>query len=239
MFNPELSALKRFLELPNSDANTIKSSSGSINSINTAYRSPDFHAHNKFLDLHPSSTISMQSNESLKLNEFTISAWFKTPHFYFDGQEPSPYHYIVIKGGMGSEDEGKNMNYGIWMNDLHDIQGGFETETGIDHFIKTTGIKYNDDKWHYVALTYDGNLLSLYIDGTLKDIKVTDNAKPDSTTTHPLSIGVKSYAKSGFFIGSVDEINIWNRELNEQELKSLYESGTISNNGLVFNMSFD
>ncbi len=233
MFNPKLAAFKRFLDLSGSEANS------SINSINRVYRSPDFHVHNKFLELRPSSTIDVRSNSSLQLNEFTVAAWFKTSHFYFDAQEPTPYHFIVNKGGIGSENASKNMNYGIWMNDLHNIQGGFETKTGIDYFVKAGDTKYNDGKWHYVALTYDGNLLSLYIDGILKDIKITDNAEPDSTTIYPLGIGVKSNARNGFFIGSVDEINIWNRQLSNEELKSLYESGTLSNNGLVFNMSFE
>jgi hypothetical protein len=231
--NPQLSAFRRFLDPSASEANS------STNSINAVSRSPDFYAHNKFLELRPSSTIDVQSNSSLRLNEFTVSAWFRTSHFYFEAQEPTPYHFIVNKGSMGSENATKNMNYGIWMNDLDNIQGGFETETGIDHFVKARDIRYNDGKWHYAALTYDGNLLSLYIDGILKDITITDNAKPDSTTTHPLSIGVKSNAKTGFFLGSVDEINIWNRQLGDEELKALLESGAHSNKGLVFHMSFD
>jgi hypothetical protein len=125
------------------------------------------------------------------------------------------------------------------MNDLDNIQGGFETETGMDYFVKAKDIKYNDGKWHYVALTYDGNVLGLYIDGTLKDVKITDDAKPDSTTISPVSIGVKSNARNGFFIGSVDEINIWNIPLSEEQIKSLYESGAVSSNGLVFHMPFE
>ena len=237
MFNPELSALKRSLGLL-SPEDKRTGNYRSLNPITVLSRSPDFRSHITFLDLRPSTTISLPSNSSLQLNEFTVSAWFKTSHFYFNEQEPTPYHFIVGKGGVGSENVGKNLNYGIWMTDLDNIQGGFETETGIDYFVKAKDIKYNDGNWHYVALTYDGNLLSLYIDGTLRDIKITDDAKPDSTTILPLSIGVKPNAKNGFFIGSVDEINIWNIPLSEEQIKSVYESGAISNNGLVFHMPF-
>lgn len=233
MFNPELAAFNRFLGLSGSESNS------SINPIKTVYRNPDFQAHSKFFELIPSSAIDVLSNSSLQLNKFTVAAWFKTSHFYFDPQEPIPYHFIVNKGGIKSDASGKNMNYGIWMNDLHNIQGGFETESGIDYFVKATDARYNDGKWHYVALMYDGDLLSLYIDGILKDIKITNNAEPDSATINPVSIGVNSYAKNGFFIGSVDEISIWNRQLSNEELKSQYESGILSNNGLVFFMSFD
>ena len=238
-FNPQLSALKRSLGLltPGSDVGKSNSNTGT-GSTSGLFFSPDFRAHNKFAELRPSSTITVQSNKSLQLDEFTISAWFKTPQFYFRTQEPTPYHFIVNKGGVGSETKGKNMNYGLWMDNLDNVQGGFENETGSDYFVKSKDIRYNDNRWHYVALTYDGNLLSLYIDGKIQDIKITDNAKPDSSTIYPVSIGVKSSARSGFFIGEVDEINIWNRPLDEGELKSVYESGVLSNNGLVFHMPF-
>ena len=44
------------------------------------------------------------------------------------------------------------------------ISGGFETESGEDFEVNSTA-KYNDGKWHYVLLSYDGSLLRLYLDG--------------------------------------------------------------------------
>ena len=194
MFNPKLAAFKRFLDLSGSEANS------SINSINRVYRSPDFHVHNKFLELRPSSTIDVRSNSSLQLNEFTVAAWFKTSHFYFDAQEPTPYHFIVNKGGIGSENASKNMNYGIWMNDLHNIQGGFETKTGIDYFVKAGDTKYNDGKWHYVAVEWVSGTLKLYIDGLTV---ATANSVAAPTTPAGL-VAIGAHGGGSWFNGDID-----------------------------------
>ena len=46
---------------------------------------------------------------SLRLNQFTVAAWFKTStNFASDA-------FIVNKGGVGSDSPGQNLNYGIWM----------------------------------------------------------------------------------------------------------------------------
>ena len=46
---------------------------------------------------------------SLRLNQFTVAAWFKTSaNFGSDA-------FIVNKGGVGSDSSGQNLNYGIWM----------------------------------------------------------------------------------------------------------------------------
>jgi hypothetical protein len=227
MFNPELAAFKRLLGLSVSESNST------INSVNTVFRSPDFHDHSKFLRLNPSSVIDVGSYSSLQLNEFTVAAWFRT------NENHTSDSFIVNKGGKGTDRPGENMNYGIWIDELHNINGGFETESGIDYFVKATDAAYNDAEWHYVTLSYDGDLLSLYVNGILKDIKITNNAEPDTATKHPLSIGVNSQVKNGFFIGRVDEVSIWDRQLSNEELISQYESGILSNNGLVFHMSFN
>src|SRR5919112_1232188 len=66
MFNPELSALERSLGLSTSK-NQLNSNNRGLNPITVLSRSPDFHAYNSFLDLRPSTTISLQSNSSLQL----------------------------------------------------------------------------------------------------------------------------------------------------------------------------
>jgi hypothetical protein len=68
--------------------------------------------------------------------------------------------HIVNKGGFNNEDKGKNMNYGIWLSRNGNIQGGFEDEDG-EVFEVTSPARYNDGKWHYVLLSYNGSLLQL------------------------------------------------------------------------------
>ena len=56
------------------------------------------------------------------------------------------------------------MNYGIWFSTNGNIQGGFEDEDGEVSEV-TSPATYNDGKWHYVLLSYNGSLLQLDIDG--------------------------------------------------------------------------
>jgi hypothetical protein len=231
-FNFQLIGIKRFLQI-------FPSESSNPSLVNKVIQNPDFRSHEKFLALNSSSVIDIRSNSSLQLTKFTAAAWFKSSQFFFHGQDASPYHFILDKGGLGSEEPGYNMNYGIWVNDLERVQGGFETSSGTDYFVEAKDAKYNDDKWHYVVLTYDDNLLILYVDGVVKDIKVTNDAVPDTATKRPLSIGVNSQELNGFFRGSVDEIRIWNRPLTEQESISQYESGIFDTTGQVLYMPFE
>ena len=70
------------------------------------------------------------------------------------------------KGGIGSDSSSKNMNHGIWMTSGGQIQAGFETSGGTDNFVTSSG-KYNDGKWHYALVTFDGTAINLYVDNNI------------------------------------------------------------------------
>ena len=84
------------------------------------------------------------------------------------------------------------MNYGIWLSKNGNIQGGFENEDG-EVFEVTSHLRYNDGKWHYVLLSYDGILLNLYVDGKQVSVKYTDGVIPDKNGDQPLRIGANSF----------------------------------------------
>jgi Concanavalin A-like lectin/glucanases superfamily len=77
-----------------------------------------------------------------------------------------------------------------------------------------------DDKWHHIAGTYDGNMVKLYVDGT-----IVPNSKP---TTLPIAYRLPTNNK--FYIGSygtncvakfrgdIDEVRVWNRALTNAEI---------------------
>ena len=103
------------------------------------------------------------------------------------------------------------MNYGIWLSKNGNVQGGFENEDG-EVFEVTSTTRYNDGKWHYVLLSYDGSLLRLDIDGEKQVFtKNTNGAIPDTSGDQPLRIGANSLDESKFFTGNIDEVRVWNR----------------------------
>jgi hypothetical protein len=174
-------------------------------------------------------------NDTLSLQNFAISAWIKTNQTNL----VDPAH-LVNKGGFNTDEKGQNMNYGIWFSVDGTISGGFETESGEDFEVKST-TKYNDGKWHYVLLSYDGSLLRLDIDGK-KQISTTPNntngAIPDTTGDQPLRIGANSLDESKFFTGNIDEVRVWNRGLTDKEISEIYMNDTFDSKGLMVYLNF-
>jgi Concanavalin A-like lectin/glucanases superfamily len=167
-------------------------------------------------------------DDKFSLVNFTIATWIRTNQ---TNQTTLPDHaHIVNKGGFNSEDMGKNMNYGIWISKNGNIQGGFETESG-KNFQVSSPIKYNDVKWHYVLLTYNGSLLRLDVDGKQISTKNTNEAIPDTTGDQPLRIGANSLDKDKFYSGSIDEVIVWNRGLTDSEISQIYNNNTFNTIG--------
>jgi hypothetical protein len=159
-------------------------------------------------------------NNTLTLQTFTIASWIKTNQSILS----EPVH-VINKGGFNTDEKGANMNYGIWFSTNGTIQGGFETESGED-FEVTSKKPYNDGKWHFVLLSYNGTLLRLYIDGNEISYKESEGAIPDSTGDQPLRIGANSLEEDKFFTGYIDEVRIWDRGLTNNEINDIYKENT-------------
>jgi hypothetical protein len=184
-----------------------------------------------FLSLQGSTFQDIPNNESLSLSNFSIATWFKTSQNY---TEPGT---IVNKGGMGTDEQGMNLNYGIWINENNAVTGGFEAESG-DDFIVNSSKNYNDGNWHHSLLTFNGSLLSLFIDGKLVANQSAITDKPDNTGDQPLRIGANSLNEDKFFKGDVDEIRVLDRALNESEAKDTYSGNKINTTGQKLFLSY-
>jgi len=96
----------------------------------------------------------------------------------------------------------------------------------------------NDGKWHHVLIIIDGYTTKLYVDGEFDNQETfTDTKLTWSGTTHGksgVSIGAVGFKQndtgrpewySWYLDGSIDDLRIYNRALNEAEIKKLYEMG--------------
>jgi hypothetical protein len=169
---------------------------------------------------------------SLRLNQFTVAAWFKTStNFGSDA-------YVVNKGGVGSDSSGQNLNYGIWINSAEQLKAGFETSSGADQFV-TSPTAFNDGQWHYAVVTNNGANVILYIDGVQVATKATSGASPETTGTKPVRVGANSRVTpaNNFFTGEVDEVRIWNTALSASQVSAAF-GGTFTP-GHVLHLPFD
>lgn len=77
------------------------------------------------------------------------------------------------------------------------------------------GSNIQDNKWHFLAGTWDGSTIKLYIDGKLD--KEMPCAGTLLTNTEPLFIGARGGSQR-FLIGALDEIKVYNYALTLDEL---------------------
>lgn len=83
-------------------------------------------------------------------------------------------------------------------------------------------ITYADDKWHHVILTWGDGFVSVYIDGQLAAKTATPVNPADICAGGPFIIGGGWIATTGTFIGSIDDVAVYNRLLSQDERMRLY-----------------
>jgi hypothetical protein len=63
------------------------------------------------------------------------------------------------------------------------------------------------------------------------------SAKPETSGKMPVRIGANSQAESGFFMGQIDEVRVWNRAVPASEVLDQYQLGVFNTTGM--NAYFD
>jgi Concanavalin A-like lectin/glucanases superfamily len=175
----------------------------------------------------------LASNSSLQLTKFSVAVWFRASNTSTP-EDTESNRVIITKTGMGADTRGDNLNYGIWLAPSGRLRAGFEGLNGTDHYLQSTHM-YNDSKWHFVALAYDGSALRLYIDGAQvrESMLPRQDAVPDNVGTRSLRIGANAFSDKDFFVGNIDEIRIWNRPLTNAEIGEGYTRGIFNTTGQV------
>ncbi|MBP9758472.1 prepilin-type N-terminal cleavage/methylation domain-containing protein [Candidatus Dojkabacteria bacterium] len=152
--------------------------------------------------------ISIGTPSSLNLNIMTVSAWVKTS-----------------AGSVSFANSTVAGNYSQYFLSLGDYSTSTPRVTG---YVRTNGLvwKYikgntpiNDNQWHHVSMTYDGQYVKVYLDGVL-------DATPLSVTELLSTAGtflIGSYDPSNNTDASIDEVRVYNRALNSTEILALYK----------------
>ena len=93
-----------------------------------------------------------------------------------------------------------------------------------------SGTSVTDGQWHHVAITYDGLVESVYVDGA-RQRHMTNGTGSIPPNSYDLTIGMnlvdpnpKYNEVDASFDGLMDEPMIFNRALSPNEVKFLFES---------------
>lgn len=140
------------------------------------------------------------------LDEFTVAAWFRS-------------NVELDAGGGPNRMLEKGNSYFF----LQGIANG-----GMNFLVKkegnqTAGIQESipAGEWHHITGVFDGSEIRVYLDGDLKDTVAVDAPVEDGGL--PLRIG--SDDGGSFFNGDMDQVAIWNRELDDDEIIDLVDDG--------------
>ena len=80
---------------------------------------------------------------------------------------------------------------------------------------------WEDDNWHFIALTYDGTTAKLYADGTL----LASQAKSWNLVPGACYIGEQVNGGDEYWDGSIDDVRIYDRVLSATEISDLADGG--------------
>lgn len=79
-----------------------------------------------------------------------------------------------------------------------------------------------DGKWHHMAGTYDGKMLSIYVDGACEDL-VTGLRGSIRADNQPVHLGEDSPGPTYTWGGLIDDVRTYSHVLNSEEVKMLHE----------------
>jgi len=82
------------------------------------------------------------------------------------------------------------------------------------------GIKMKE--WHMLSFVYNNNKMYVYIDGKLSNISEENKFYIDEINTQQLQIGIGQSEVWYPYHGLIDNLRIYNRALNEKEIKELF-----------------
>ena len=109
----------------------------------------------------------------------------------------------------------------------------------------TSTTSINDGSWHHVTMQLQGTEMKLYIDGAL-EATTTGVASGSFTSSEPIHLGRWYKPWSGeveaFYMGAMDEVNIWSRALTADQVATIYSSENVlptPETTLVGHWSFD
>lgn len=153
--------------------------------------------------------VSLGNAVNLRLQTFTIEAWVKRGSTSLVSHDP--YHSGIIlsypDGGYG---------FAFW-----DDGRLFLTQNGSGAVFSTQMV--TDTNYHHVAVTKTGGTVMIYVDGVGESVGPYN---PTFVFGGPVAIGARGGDLVASFLGTIDEISVYNRALTGAEIQAIYNAGS-------------
>ena len=166
--------------------------------------------------------VNVPNSQSLQTptNKYSVTSWF-----LIDNPNSDPYNWITLlcKG------EGQ---YESWTNPQYRVQV-LQAQNQSTVSISTDFTEYDGDyeqhripanTWVFLALTYDGNTVRLYLNAT--EVWSFPYSQRFQTNTAPLNIGRDIPGATEYFRGKLDELRIFSSALSKIQIQDLFKDVT-------------
>ncbi len=142
----------------------------------------------------------------------TMSVWFKNTNFspISNGDHPS----LICSRTSFNQATVIGFNEHPWL--FFDLV--FNTRNAVNMSMP------NDNLWHQIVATYDGSFSKIYYDGVLLSTQIISFS--GNIIQSNILFGLDNIQGNGnrHWIGTLDDIGIWNRALTQQEITNLYNA---------------
>jgi hypothetical protein len=174
--------------------------------------------------------VEILDSDDFTVTDFSVSLWFNS-------------------SGSTGADQIMMSNYdwdGEWtilrLQNSGDIL--FQVDDGSNPLGSVTSLAstYMDGDWHHVVVTRNtgGDVLSMYIDGSLSNSSGDDTDLTSINSLESFFIGKQGDGETNYFNGKIDDVLIYNKALNSTQVTDLYNLGNrqiqnraLNNTGLV------
>ncbi len=154
-----------------------------------------------------------------RVNPFSVSFWLKAT--------TNALVYAVSK----AESAGNARGWSVRMGANGDLRFNLISISSTNHLqVRTDPFTINDSLWHHIVVTYDGSTnasgVTIYVD----DVSISLTISVDtltSTTTNAVNMQISGrQGTDSVFIGTIDEVSVWNKELTSAEASEIWHDGT-------------
>lgn len=162
----------------------------------------------------------------------TIAAWFRTS----TTPSQSMAGFVITQGGAtdGTYDKG----LGIQSNG----KAGFYYFQSPSARIASGTSVLTDGNWHHIAVTFNGQIMRMYVDGKLEGTQFAHSTFAFASTFLVLSFAIGSGGGIGTwdrYTGDLDDIRFYSRELSAGDIQALYSFSDTLSTGLLIYYKFD
>ncbi len=155
-----------------------------------------------------SEAVAVGSAPALQLPTFTIDAWIQRASLTQASLTAGGGNIFAY--GAGGYGFGLNDNGQIYLSQIAGSQA-------------LSGIFVTDMLWHHVAAAKSGSSVVFYLDGVAS---ATIAFSPTFTFTTTAAVGARGDNFANSFLGSIDEVDVFNRALATSEVQSIYNASS-------------